>query len=345
VGQGEAFELLCVALFSGHHVLLEGVPGTAKTLMAKLLARLVDAQFHRIQFTPDLMPSDIVGTSVFDLQSGHFYLKHGPIFTQILLADEVNRAPAKTQAALLEAMEERQVTLEGEPHALPFPFFVVATQNPIEYEGTYPLPEAQLDRFLFKVLVPYPSPEAEQQVLRNYDQGFDAHFLDAPVGGPPRSQGVGSTITPGVYPDPTGAAPTVDAPIRGQPRPLGVVPAPHQVARAVLTSDDLRRAMEQIREVTVDDSILGYITAAVDATRASPDLVLGGSPRASIGLLLGAKTLAALRGRSYVTPDDVKSLATPVLRHRLILEPEAEIEGLTADRVVERILSRVPVPR
>lgn len=297
VGQEEALELLTVALFTGGHVLLEGVPGTAKTLMAKMLARLVNARFQRIQFTPDLMPSDVVGTSVFDLQTGHFHLKRGPVFTQVLLADEINRAPAKTQAALLEAMEERQVTLEGERHPLDFPFFVVATQNPVEYEGTYPLPEAELDRFLFKVIVRYPSEAAERDVLRAHDRGFDARELDA------------EHVDPLVSPD------------------------------------DLRRVMEEIRSVTVDEAIIGYITAVVDATRRSPDLLLGGSPRASIGLLLAAKTIAGLRGRNYVTPDDVKDLAMPLLRHRIILRPEAEIEGLTPDRVIERVLAAVPVPR
>lgn len=297
VGQHAVFELLCVALFSGGHVLLEGVPGTAKTLMAKLLARLIDAEFRRIQFTPDLMPSDVVGTSVFDLQSSRFYLKRGPVFTQILLADEINRAPAKTQAALLEAMEERQVTLEGERYPLEPPFFVIATQNPIEYEGTYPLPEAQLDRFLFKVTVPYPGPEAEGEVLKRYDAGFDARALDH-----------------------------VDIP-------------------PVLTPGELDESMSAIGGVTVDPSIVAYIVAIVEATRGSADLLLGASPRAGIGLLLASKTLAAFRGRQYVTPDDIKELAPPILRHRLLLKPEAEIEGLTADSVVQRILSRVPVPR
>ncbi len=297
VGQVATFELLCVALFSGGHVLLEGVPGTAKTLMAKTLARLVQAQFRRIQFTPDLMPSDIVGTSVFDLQNSRFYLKRGPVFTQVLLADEINRAPAKTQAALLEAMEERQVSLEGERYPLEPPFYVIATQNPIEYEGTYPLPEAQLDRFLFKLLVTYPGTEAETQVLERYDQGFDARLLD-----------------------------TADIP-------------------SVLDPAELHGAQAAIEGVVVDRSIIDYIVAIVEATRVSEDLSLGASPRASIGLLLAGKTLAAFRGRRYVIPDDVKALCLPVLRHRLLLKPEAELDGLTADRIIESILGRIPVPR
>jgi MoxR-like ATPase len=296
VGQTAPFELLAVALFTGGHVLLEGVPGTAKTLMAKLLARLVRAEFRRIQFTPDLMPSDIVGTSVFDLQTGKFYLKRGPIFTQILLADEINRAPAKTQAALLESMEERQVSLEGERHALLPPFFVVATQNPIEYEGTYPLPEAQLDRFLFKVAVTYPTPDQEHDVLMRFHRGFNPRAVD-------------EMVTP------------------------------------ILTPEELNTAAAEIEGITVDDSILDYVVRIVDETRRSPDLNLGASPRASIALLLTSKTLAAFHGTSFVTPDDIKALAPPVLRHRLLLKPEAEIEGLTPDSVVDRILARVPVPR
>jgi len=297
VGQEQAYELLCVALLSGGHVLLEGVPGTAKTLMAKILARSLEAEFHRVQFTPDLMPSDIVGTSVFDMQSSRFYLKRGPIFTQVLLADEINRAPAKTQSALLEAMEEQQVTLEGESHALQSPFFVVATQNPVEYEGTYPLPEAQLDRFLFKVPVPYPGTEAERGVLRKFDRGFNPRDLKA----------------------------------------AGIEP--------VASPEAIREAADKARGVTVDESIFGYITGIVEGTRSSPDVSLGASPRASIGLLVASKTLAAMRGRDFVTPDDVKELAHPVLRHRLIVRAEAELEGISADRVVDGVLARVPVPR
>jgi len=297
VGQDEAFEQIVVALFSGGHVLLEGVPGTAKTLMAKTLACLVDARFRRVQFTPDLMPSDIIGTQVFDVATGRFHLRRGPIFTQILLGDEVNRAPAKTQSALLEAMEERQVTIEGERHPLPEPFMVLATQNPVEYEGTYPLPEAQLDRFLFKVRVGYPPAGAETEVLRRYHHGFDAHDLAA----------------------------------------AGL--------QAVIAPADIARCRAEIAAVTVEPGILDYITRIALESRRSPDLILGGSPRASISLLLAAKTYAALQGRTYVTPDDVKYLAAPVYRHRIILKPEAEIEGLDADAVVRRILAHVEVPR
>jgi MoxR-like ATPase len=297
VGQNDVFELLCVALITEGHVLLEGVPGTAKTLMAKVLARLVNVNFRRLQFTADMMPSDIVGTTVFDMETSRFFLKRGPIFTQVVLADEINRAPAKTQSALLEAMEERQVTIEGERQPLDFPFFVVATQNPVEYEGTYPLPEAQLDRFLFKVLVPYPGQEAEQQLLRNYERGFDARDLES-----------------------------VDL-------------------QTVLDVEGLRSLRAEARAVTVDDSIVSYITSIVESTRSSTDLVLGASPRASVALLLSSRTLAMLRGRSFVLPDDVKELALPVLRHRIILKAEAEIEGVSSDSVIERLLARVEVPR
>ncbi len=297
VGLEEPFELLVVALLSGGHVLLEGVPGTAKTLMAKTLAHLIEAKFSRIQFTPDLMPSDILGTSVFDLASSKFFLKKGPIFTQLLLADEINRAPAKTQSALLEAMEERQINLEGERHALDVPFMVIATQNPIEYEGTYPLPEAQLDRFMFKVLVPYSPHDVEIEVLRRYHQGFDAHNLAA-----------------------TGLKPILPA---GQFR-------------------NIRAAIDQ---VLVEEGVLNYITRIAAASRQSPDVVLGASLRASTHVLLAAKTFAALQGRAYVTPDDVKYVVTPVYRHRLLLKPEAEIEGLDTDAVIKRILGQVEVPR
>jgi MoxR-like ATPases len=297
VGQEEAFTQILIALFSGGHVLLEGVPGTAKTLMAKTLAALTGVEFKRVQFTPDLMPSDVIGTQVFEMGTGQFRLRKGPVFTNILLGDEINRAPAKTQSALLEAMEERQVTIEGERLPLPEPFFVMATQNPVEYEGTYPLPEAQLDRFLFKVIVDYAPQEVEIEVLRRYHAGFDAHRLE----------------TVGLHP--------------------------------VMSPEILAQCRAEIRQVQVDDGVLKYVTDIAQASRKSLDLILGGSPRASISLLLAAKTWAAMQNRAYVIPDDVKFLARPVYRHRIILKPEAEIEGLTPDTAMARILARVDVPR
>lgn len=297
VGQDQAVELLLVALFTRGHILLEGVPGTAKTLMAKTLASLVQAEYRRIQFTPDLMPSDVVGTVVFDMQTSQFHLKRGPVFTQILLADEINRAPAKTQSALLEAMEERQISIEGETHRLPDPFLVIATQNPVEMDGTYPLPEAQLDRFLFKIKVGYLETAQEVEVLRRYHQGFDAHDLAA------------AGLQPVVHPS------------------------------------QMQRVRQTIKAVRVEDGILNYIASIISATRRSADLSLGASTRASVALLLASKTLAALYGRDYVAPDDVKFLVPPVLRHRVSLRPEAEIEGLDADAVFRRLLAQVEVPR
>ncbi|MGH2458976.1 MAG: AAA family ATPase [Chloroflexota bacterium] len=297
VGQEETLDLLLVSLLAGGHVLLEGVPGTAKTLTAKTLAFLTRAAFTRVQFTPYLMPSDILGTSVFDLATGRFHLKKGPIFTNLLLADEINRAPPKTQSALLEAMEERQVTLEGERYPLGMPFMVVATENPIELEGTYPLPEAQLDRFLFKVLMDYGSAEVEQAVLTRYHAGFDARSLDA---------------------------------LRLEP---------------VLDPARLEEVRAECQAVAVDEGILRYVIGLVRATRSSRDVLLGASARASIALLLGCKALAAILGRDFVLPDDVKRLALPTLRHRLILKPEAEIEGLTPDLVIQKLLTTVEVPR
>jgi len=297
VGLEDPFELLVVALLSNGHVLLEGVPGTAKTLMAKTLSYMVQAQFTRVQFTPDLMPSDILGTSVFDMNTTRFYLKKGPIFTQLLLADEINRAPAKTQSALLEAMEERQVNLEGERHKLESPFMVIATQNPIEYEGTYPLPEAQLDRFMFKILVPYSPPEVEVEVLRRAHQGFDTHDLE--------NSGLSK----------------------------------------VLTALDVTEIRKLIQQVTVEDGILTYIANLNAASRRSPDLILGASARAAIHVLASSKTFAAMQGRDYVTPDDVKYVVPSVFRHRILLKPEAEIEGLDSDAVIQRLMGQVEVPR
>ena len=297
VGLDEPFELLTVALFTGGHVLLEGVPGTAKTLMAKTLAHMVQAQFTRVQFTPDLMPSDILGTSVFDMNSSSFTLEKGPIFTQFLLADEINRAPAKTQAALLEAMEERQVNLDGERHELGKPFMVIATQNPIEYEGTYPLPEAQLDRFMFKILVSYSDIEHEIEIMRRYHLGFDAHDLAS------------AHLKP------------------------------------ILTADQVMQIRQQLRAVVVEEGILRYVAQINAASRQSPDIVLGASARAATHVLLASKTLAAIQGRDFVIPDDVKTIVPPVYRHRILLKPEAEIEGLDADTVILRLLNPVEVPR
>lgn len=297
VGQTELFELIVVGLFSGGHILLEGVPGTAKTLIAKTLAKVVSGEFSRVQFTPDLMPSDILGTSVYDSNTNQFNLKRGPVFTNVLLADEINRAPAKTQSALLECMEERQVSIDGVRHELQSPFIVIATQNPIEYEGTYPLPEAQLDRFIFKLLVDYPGQEVENQILLNYHEGFDPTRLES-IG----IQGVFDTIS----------------------------------------LQDYKNAIQQ---VTVESSIINYIISLAEASRKSNELILGGSPRASVALLLTSKTYAALKGRDYIIPDDVKYLMPHVYRHRIILKPEAEIEGLTPDNVVDRLLAEVEIPR
>jgi len=297
VGQRWTFDQLLVALLTDGHVLLEGVPGVAKTLMARTLATTLQADFKRVQFTPDLMPSDVIGTNVFDLQTTTVSLKKGPVFTNILLGDEINRAPAKTQSSLLEAMEERQVTIDGISHPLPGLFMVLATQNPVEYEGTYPLPEAQLDRFLFKVLVDYPTHDESLQVLKNYQAGFNPRKLAE----------------------------------------SGIQPIADEAA--------VNAARAEIAAVKVTDAILDYIERIVEESRRSPDLSLGGSPRAAIALLQTSKTLAALQGRDYVVPDDIKALVAPVMRHRVILKPEAEIEGLNADRALERILARVEVPR
>lgn len=297
VGQEALFKLVVVGFFTGGHVLLEGVPGTAKTLIAKTLAMLVSGRFSRVQFTPDLMPSDIVGTSVYDSATNQFNLKRGPVFTNVLLADEINRAPAKTQSALLECMEERQVSIDGVRHELSLPFMVLATQNPVEYEGTYPLPEAQLDRFLFKLQVVYPGREMERQILMNYHEGFNATALEA----------------------------------------AGI--------ESVVDKDSLLQCQTEIQAVTVEDAIFDYIVSLAEASRDSPELVLGGSPRASVALLLASKTYAALEGRDYIVPDDVKLLAPHVYRHRILLKPEAEIEGLSADNVIERLLASAEIPR
>ncbi|MHB8872771.1 MAG: AAA family ATPase [Myxococcaceae bacterium] len=297
VGQDEPLELMLCALVAGGHVLLEGVPGVAKTLMAKALAKSISSEFKRIQFTPDLMPADILGTSIFDLKSQAFVLVRGPIFTDLLLTDEINRAPAKTQSALLEAMQERAVSLEGRHIALSPIFTVFATQNPVESEGTYPLPEAQLDRFLFKIDVGYPSDVEEDAILASVHQGFDS----------------GDLARAGVT--------------------------------AAVTKDQLLAARGALKEVNVEGPVLAYVRKLVGATRSSPRIRLGAGPRAAVHLLLATKALAALRGRSFVTPDDVRYLAGPVLKHRLLLSPDAELDGATPADVLREVVDAVEVPR
>ena len=297
VGQDAAVTGLVVALLCEGHVLLEGVPGVAKTLLVRTLSRTLALDSKRVQFTPDLMPSDITGSLVFDSRSSGFDFRAGPVFTNVLLADEINRTPPKTQAALLEAMEERQVTVEGEARPLPNPFMVVATQNPVEYEGTYPLPEAQLDRFLLKLNLPVPPREDEMRVLALHHGGFD-------------------------------------------PRDLGAAGV-----RAVTGAEGLAAARAGVAAVRVHPDMFGYIVDIVRATRVAPSLSLGVSPRGATALLAAAKAWAWLSGRDYCTPDDVKALARPALRHRVTLRPEAELEGVSADSVLDAVLATVAVPR
>ncbi len=296
-GQEAVIDQILICLFAEGHALIEGVPGTAKTLMVKTIARIVGAEFNRIQFTPDLMPSDITGTNIFNMATSRFSLRQGPIFTDILLADEINRTPPKTQAALLEAMEERQVTIDGESHQLSDMFLVLATENPIEYEGTYPLPEAQLDRFLFKILINYPTLDEELLVIANWQAGFNSRKLDA--------------VNLDIFKEP------------------GVI----------------NRCREEVRSVNVEPSVQAYLVSLVRRTREHPALLWGASPRASVALLLAGKSLAAMRGRDFVTPDDVRDVVHPSLRHRVLLKSEAEIEGVTPDSVLEEIISLVDVPR
>ncbi len=297
VGQDAVIEQIIVALLAEGHALIEGVPGTAKTLIVKTLARIVGAEFNRIQFTPDLMPSDITGTNVFNVANSTFSLRQGAIFTDLLLGDEINRTPPKTQAALLEAMEERQVTIDGELHKLSPLFTVLATENPIEYEGTYPLPEAQLDRFLLKILIGYPTLDEEQAIVARWNDGFNARRLDAVA----------------VEPLPDGGA--------------------------------IAHARAEVRRVRVEPGVQRYIVEIVARTRNTPTIAYGASPRASVALLLCAKALAAIRERDYATPDDVRDIAPAVLRHRLSLRAEAELDGATPDAVIAGILNAVEVPR
>jgi MoxR-like ATPase len=297
VGQDGIVSGLLAALLVGGHVLLEGVPGVAKTLLVKTLAASLDLEFRRVQFTPDLMPSDVIGQTIYESRTGDFRFRPGPVFTNLLLADEINRTPPRTQSALLEAMEERRVSIDGHGEELPDPFLVVATQNPVEYEGTYPLPEAQLDRFLFKLIVPYPTAEQEDAILARHDEGLDPHDLGA--------AGVG----------------------------------------AVAGDADLTAARAAIERITVDGPVRAYIVALARATRDSPSLSLGVSPRGATWLLRASKAWAWMSGREFVTPDDVKAMAKPALRHRIQLRAEVELEGGRPDNVLDGLLAGVPVPR
>jgi MoxR-like ATPase len=297
VGQDQAVTGLVLGLLCRGHVLLEGVPGVAKTLLVRALSAALRLQTTRVQFTPDLMPGDVTGSLVYDARSAQFSFREGPVFTNLLLADEINRTPPKTQASLLEAMEERQVSVDGRPRPLPEPFMVAATQNPVEYEGTYPLPEAQLDRFLLKLTMPVPGRELELEVLARHAAGFDPRDLAA--------AGIGPVAGP----------------------------------------EDLAAGTRAVRTVAVAPEVMGYIVDVVRATRGSPSLALGVSPRGATALLATSRAWAWLSGRDYVTPDDVKALARPTLRHRVQLRPEAELEGTSVDGVLDSVLAAVPVPR
>ena len=295
IGQQEFIELLIVALLSDSHVLIEGVPGIAKTVTAKLFAKTLDTQFGRIQFTPDLMPSDVLGTSILNMKTSEFEFKPGPIFSNIVLIDEINRAPAKTQAALFEAMEERQITIDGTKYEMQPPFVVLATQNPVEQEGTYALPEAQLDRFLFKIKVDYPSLQEEVLILQSHHER-------------------------------KGSAPQKDI-------------------KAVLNPEKLAHFRKQTQEVLIEEKILNYVAEIVVKTRTHPHLYLGGSPRASLSIMNASKAFAAISGRDFVIPEDVKRAVKPVLRHRLILAPEREMEGMTTEQVIDMIVQSIEIPR
>lgn len=295
IGQNDFIELLIVSLLSRGHVLIEGVPGIAKTITAKLFAKTLQTDFSRIQFTPDLMPSDVLGTSILNMKTSEFEFKKGPIFSNIILIDEINRAPAKTQAALFEVMEERQITMDGHRYTMEYPFMVLATQNPIEQEGTYALPEAQLDRFLFKIKVGYPTLEDEVMILKTHHD-------------------------------------------RKSEAPLDKI-------ESVLSPENLRKFRAQVQEILIEDKIFSYIAQIVDKTRNHPHLYLGGSPRASLAIMNASKAFAAISGRDFVTPDDVKKALAPVLRHRVILSPEREMEGMTPETVIDMISQSIEIPR
>ncbi len=295
VGQDKMIDLLMVALLARGHVLIEGVPGVAKTMTAKLLARSLSIEFSRIQFTPDLMPSDIIGTSVFNLQQSEFEFKQGPIFANVVLVDEINRAPAKTQAALFEVMEETQVTVDGNTYKLPPPFVVLATMNPIEHEGTYRLPEAQLDRFLMKIVVPYPTLDEETQMLADFHGRLDVN-------------------------DPS-------------------------VIEPVLDGADLLELQKKAAAVHVDGPLMRYISQIVHGTRDHSALYVGGSPRASLGILTASKAMAALSGRDFITPEDIRDVTSAVLSHRILLTPESEMEGMRPQDVIKAVVEQIEVPR
>jgi MoxR-like ATPase len=295
IGQSQMIDLLVTAILADGHVLIEGVPGVAKTLTAKLLSKVISVDFSRIQFTPDLMPSDVLGTSIYNVKKSEFEFKAGPIFSNIVLIDEINRAPAKTQAALFEVMEERQVTIDGTSYKMEAPYIVVATQNPIEHEGTYRLPEAQLDRFLFKIQVNYPNLEEEIAIIAGHHQR-------------------------------KGTIPTTEV----QP---------------VLTASDISKYRQIVQHIHIEENILRYIGQIIMETRNNPSLFLGASPRASVALLNSSKAYAAINGRDFVTPEDIKVVAYPVLRHRVMLTPDKEMEGLTTDEIIRQIVDKVEVPR
>ena len=295
IGQHEMVELMMAGIFSNGHLLLEGAPGVAKTLSSKVMAKALDVEFSRIQFTPDLMPSDVIGTSVFNMKDSTFSFKRGPVFSNIVLIDEINRAPAKTQAALFEVMEERQITYDGMLYPMDFPFLVVATQNPIEQEGTYNLPEAQLDRFLFKIKLDYPELHQEEEILKRYKNNIAQPDL--------------------------------------------------KEIRPVFNASEIRKVQDVVEKVLVEDNLIRYIAAITNKTRNHGKIFLGGSPRASLSILKAAKAIAAIRGRDFVTPEDIQFVAKPVLNHRLILTPEAEMEGITSEDIVDEILRSIEVPR
>ncbi len=295
VGQSQLIDMILTGILADGHLLLEGVPGVAKTYTAKLTAKVINAVFSRIQFTPDLMPSDVTGTSIFNAKSTEFEFKPGPIFGNVVLIDEINRAPAKTQAALFECMEEKQISIDGNSHELDFPFIVLATQNPVEHEGTYRLPEAQLDRFLFKVSIDYPSLDEEVKILEGVNNQVITHDI-------------------------------------ADMKPL-------------MTKDDLKKFREQAKQVRVEPNQLKYIAKLVEQTRSNANLFLGASPRASIGILNASKAYAAINGRDFVVPDDIRFVTYPVLNHRIVLTPEREMEGITTNDVIKEILEQIEVPR